>query len=193
MRELYDAIRPLPLRSTAWFKEVEAEIRWLLEDAKVAEDATFIEVGSWMGLSTAFFATYADKGRVYAVDTWQGGDDIKGMPMLSRYLPTVYQQFLSNMIAENVSDRVVPVRMSSAEAALGLNLMADAIYLDAAHTAIDVYEDAHRWLRHLKPNGLFFGDDYNWDTVKDGIDQAAKELGREVHSVGKRTWYFPPI
>jgi predicted O-methyltransferase YrrM len=179
-----DVIKLLPERSPSpsWFHDEEL-IAKAMEAFKVSTSATIIEVGSWMGDSSAWFAGRVPSGTVYCVDSWAGPIDN------DQYrLSNIYQQFLSNMKHRGLTN-VTPVRMKSIEAAMSLELMADMIYIDADHSAVGAFEDIMMWSTHMKSGGLLCGDDYSWYTVQDAVHRAAEMLGKRVCH-GPEFWYF---
>lgn len=170
--EPYASIKNLPFDPHGWFNN-QKQLSDLFARHSIH---TIIEVGSWLGLSTRFLAgLLPTEGKLYAVDTWLGSDEFAHHrdPRLS-YL---YQLFLSNIKHAQLTDKVIPVRMASLEAAAALDIQADLIYLDASHTAKDVYEDILAWHPHIKSGGVFCGDDWHWPSVREGVVQAAKTLG----------------
>lgn len=177
MPEPYRSIKNLPMDEHGWFFNGP-----FIEDIfKKKQIRTIIEVGSWLGLSTRFMARLlpAD-GKIYAVDTWQGSIEHKK----DARLPTLYQTFLSNVKHAELTDKIIPFRMTSLEASQALNVQADLIYIDASHEAEDVYDDIIAWAPHLKEDGILCGDDWNTDGVKQGVTQASIDLQKEIHFFG---------
>jgi hypothetical protein len=95
-----------------------------------------------------------------------------------------YRQFLSNVIHENLTDRIIPFRMNSTEAAEGLNIMADLIYIDAGHSEESVFNDIHAWSKHLNPNGILCGDDWGWPEVRRAVERGAILLEKQIYTKG---------
>lgn len=152
----YDSVDLLPFNPQGWYINGPS-LRRLLKDGNVK---TVIEVGSWLGLSTRDIAkTLPDDGVVYAVDHWLGSPNEDNSPF---DIPNLYRQFLSNVIHENLTDKIVPLRMSSIEAAWSLEIKPDLIYLDATHDFYSVYQDLTLWFPFVKGHGVLCGDDYLW-------------------------------
>lgn len=182
--EPYNSINILPFDSHGWFGNAE-QLKTCFNEKPVA---TVIEVGSWLGCSTRFLGSSIKKGgKVYAVDTWLGSSEAEHEknPRLS-YL---YQQFLSNVKHAGLTDIIVPVRMTSLEAAKALNVKADLIYIDAAHDTKSVLEDILAWYPHLNENGIMCGDDWTWQSVQAAVIQAADQLDKSIYSSGN-FWRF---
>lgn len=177
-----------------WFSH--ANRRMLKEFIETKKPQVIVEVGSWLGASTIFMAELLpEQGKVYAIDHWQGSPEHYADNDLQRRLPTLYQQFLSNVIHRNQAQKIIPLRMSSLEAASTLNVYADLIYIDGSHQENDVYNDIMAWYPKLAVNGILCGDDYAWGNdrlgyVKNGVHKAAKQLNLKVNVVENVFWYF---
>lgn len=102
-----------------------------------------IELGSWLGASTRHIAQLLpEDGIVYAVDHWLGSIE-HHTPSFSHYLPTLYEQFLSNVIHSGLEHKIFPVRMSTLEAVelfRNEGIQPDLIYVDASHDEDSVYK-----------------------------------------------------
>lgn len=180
----YNYINDLPFDGQGWFMNANQL------DAIIREKSpqTVIEVGSWLGSSTRFIAERVN-GKVYAVDTWQGSSD-ELLHQNDPRLPYLYQLFLSNVKHAGLTDKIVPVRMRSLEAAKSINIQADLIYIDAGHDETSVYKDIKAWIKHLKPGGVICGDDWAaFHTVKKAVIRAANDLNKTVVAEGN-FWRF---
>lgn len=180
--EPYRSINTLPFDGHGWFNNKN----FFEEYFVVRPVKTIIEVGSWLGSSTRFLAkNLPDDGKIYAVDTWLGSVEHAN----DTHIAKLFQQFCSNVKHENLTHKIVPIRMKSLEAASALNVIADLIYIDASHEEQDVYEDIMAWSSHLAPNGFMCGDDWNWDSVKRGVLRAALDLDCQArHQLN--FWWF---
>jgi predicted O-methyltransferase YrrM len=178
----YDTVEVLPFDEQGWFSNAEPLKECFLEK----NIQTVIEVGTWLGSSARFFGReVGTEGKVYCVDNWTGpiNPTAKELAAYNTHrdrLPTLYQQFLSNVIHANLTDRIVPVRMDSLEAAKQLNVFADLIYIDAAHSEEAVFSDILAWAAHLNPDGILCGDDWHWDEVRKGVERGAMFLGKNI-------------
>lgn len=180
MAEPYRSIVDLPFDSHGWFGNASQLERCLAEHPA----RTIIEVGSWLGSSTRFLAEHLEEaGKLYAVDTWAGSPE-ESVHMQDPRLPYLYQLFLSNVKHAGLTDRIVPVRMRSTEAAKALNVKADLIYIDAAHDTNSVYADIIAWSDHLNEDGVMCGDDWLWDSVRTAVIKAAHQLGKSIENEG---------
>ena len=133
-----------------------------------------IEVGSWKGASAIRMAKLCRElgidATIACVDTWLGSiEHLLNPQARAEYgtrhgFPTLYEQFLTNVIREGTSDIIVPFPQTSINAAkcLGaLGVQADLIYLDASHEEGDVYRDILAYWPLLRPGGVMVGDDYS--------------------------------
>ena len=152
-----------------------------------------IEVGTWKGGSAVHMAglmkTEAIDGTVVCVDTWLGAlefwadhaDAERYQALQHRHgYPTVYYQFLANVLHNGLEDFIVPFPQTSLIAArwFALNkVKADLIYVDASHDEPDVAADLQAYWPVLKEGGVMFGDDYDeyWPGLVKAIQAFASE------------------
>ncbi|MFK7740799.1 MAG: class I SAM-dependent methyltransferase [Planctomycetota bacterium] len=155
-----------------------------------------VEVGSWKGMSAIHMATKMAQQRgdaqLLCVDTWLGSFDwwlnpskppLTDMGLVNGY-PTLYYQFLANIVHAGLQDVVVPFPATSTIAARLLLLRgvkADLIYIDASHEHNDVYSDMAYYWHTLREGGVMFGDDYRAEYYP-GVVQAVAEF-TEQHGV----------
>lgn len=186
----YDTVDLLPFNSQGWYRNGPG----MEELVRSTHAKVVIEVGSWLGESTRHIArTLPEDGVVYAVDHWLGSSNEDN----SIYdIPNLYRQFLSNVIHANLTHKIVPLKMSSAQAARTLKVVPDLIYLDASHDYNSVLHDLTIWFPFVKGHGLLCGDDYNWGKdyaqegpVKLAVDFFAEENNLIVHNDGW-LWYY---
>jgi len=154
-----------------------------------------IEVGSWIGGgSTRHMGNLLQKhqGTLYAVDTWLGSSTQQlDCAHYQSILPQVYEQFLSNMIHWNLTDTVIPCKMTSLEASQMLKVQPDLIYIDGEHTTEAVYQDLVAWYPFVKDHGILCGDDWAWPTVRVAVEEFAAENDLKV-VVSQNLWLFCP-
>lgn len=162
-------------------------LAWIIDEYQVD---SVIEVGSFVGLSTCFFAERV--GSVVAVDTFNAASaaDPTLDPFVRSYHRDAYRNqyftFLQNTIAY---PNIRGIRLPSLEAAK-LDIEADMVYIDASHTYEAAKADIEAWLPHARK--VIAGDD-NLDTSKKrshyGVQRAMAELG--IPDSGERTWWKP--
>lgn len=178
--EFYSHINPLPYDAHGWFFNRE-QLDEVFAENRIK---SVIELGSWAGRSTIYFGNKVGRGgKVFAIDTWRGTSDCTEQNTDPR-LGYLFQLFLSNMKGAGVDDVVVPFRMSTDEAAAALNITADLIYVDGDHSTEQVFLDIQNWLPHLNEGGVMCGDDWEWPTVREAVERAARLYGFEIEASG---------
>lgn len=183
---------------------------------KIIMDVTkprfMVEVGSFKGLSATNFAKQMRSSHepndcllLICVDTWLGTTTAWESPdkenpthgntlYLRNGYPSLYYQFLYNVIDEKHHDMIVPLPLPGVMGAIFLrrkNAKPDTIFIDGCHDEECVYEDIKRWFPILKNKGIMFGDDYFTASVKKAVSKfCAKNtqctLDPDLSS--KRTW-----
>ncbi|MBI2352788.1 class I SAM-dependent methyltransferase [Candidatus Dependentiae bacterium] len=149
-----------------------------------------IEIGSWLGKSTRHIASLLpSNGTLYAVDTWKGSAEHQ--PEINVFntackLPTLYEQFLSNVIHANLVHKIIPIRMTSLDASQHLSDLKqkiDFIYIDAAHDTESVLQDLEAWYPYiLEPKGIICGDDWGCDSVKIAVAIFAQKYSLTIYA-----------
>jgi hypothetical protein len=164
-----------------------------------------IEVGCWMGQSSRTMASVIKQLNMdcslIAIDTWLGSKEhwqdkaIKPKLGLEYGYPTIYFNYLSNMKLAGLEDYILPLPMPSTIGAAYLKdagIKADVIYVDGSHEQEDVYRDCRDYWELLNPNGIMFGDDYEWGSVKTAVKAFSSEIGTP-HIVSGINWVFRKI
>src|ERR1700722_2585716 len=142
----YEDLKVLPLDEHGMFSNKY----YLDQMLTLYHPKTVIEVGTWLGLSARYIASnLPQEGKVYCIDTWLGSEElyrVHGWYLENRHrFAVLYQQFLSNNVHTNFQNTLIPVRMTSLEAAEALNVIADMVFLDAAHDTENVRKDILAW------------------------------------------------
>ena len=178
-----------PLDLQGW-GSTEANFLKLIDRVK---PKLIVEVGSWKGGSAIHMAEYIKQNdidcKIICIDTWLGAVEfLISKSDKDRYLslnkingyPSVYYQFLANIMHKGLEDIVIPFPQTSVLAArfLGLNkISADLIYIDASHDEKDVFDDLNNYWNILNSGGVIFGDDYDihWPGVKIAVNNFVVE------------------
>lgn len=192
--EPYSSISVLPFYMLSFFSaETQKYLKQFLQDYK---PKVIVDLGSWMGASAAFMAfLMQEEGRLYAVDYFNTSLDSYLIDKKEEIdnnsdIPRLYRQFLSNIIHYKLCDKIIPLKMSTLEAAKLFEIKADLIFVDAATDEESVYKDIMNWYPKLSKNGIICGDNWNWFmSVQRGVSRAAKELGKTVVT-DNNFWYF---
>lgn len=189
--EPYNSIILLPEDLHGWFcKENENKLKQIILEKK---PKVIVEIGSWCGKSAIFMASLlTSDSKLYTIDHWFGQSYYFENPPqeVANRLPYVYQLFLSNVIHHNLANIIIPIRMSSLEAAQALNISPDLVYIDGSHTEEDVYNDILAWHKKLSANGIICGDDWACPAVKTGIEKAIQQINLKVASELNFWWLY---
>lgn len=161
--------------------------RWLKARAK--EATNIIEVGCWKGRSTMVLAK-ATRGRVWAVDHWQGVPDDPHQNRLYPDPASAYTEFRINLAKHIASGRVHVMAMSSEAAARQLSRygpMFDFAFIDGDHSYEAVRADIANYSPLVRPGGIIAGHDYKsgWPGVVQAVDEA---FGRRAIIGPKSIW-----
>src|SRR5665213_3410865 len=143
-----------------------AERLALLQAAlNLAPGFSIVEIGSYLGASTAFMAYAASSkgGVVHAIDTWQnesmGGEGLRD----------TFAEFHAN--TRPFAHFIVPHRGRSTDVAKKeAPIACDILFIDGDHHVDAVIADLQDWLPSLKPGGLLAMHDIDHAEVKQAFD-----------------------
>jgi predicted O-methyltransferase YrrM len=190
--EPYNSVDLLPFDAHGWLALENR--RNLKRFIKSKSPKKVVELGSWLGASARLMGSLLPSdAKLYCVDTWLGTHVHQAEPFYKGKLPTLYQQFLSNVIHAKLTDIIVPLRMTTREAVDHIDDGIDLIYVDADHSKEGAYNDIMDWYPKLSEGGIICGDDYAHDHpgVIAATHLAKKELGCQLRN-DKRFWWFTP-
>ena len=126
---------------------------------------TVVEVGSYLGASTAFlgFAAMRNEGQVHAVDPWT--NDAMGVEGQRN----TWGEFRAN--TRTFEHYITPHRGTSADVlARDGAIPCDMLFIDGDHAYEAVVTDLRGWLPSLKPNGVLAMHDIDAADVKRAFD-----------------------
>ncbi|WP_052402133.1 class I SAM-dependent methyltransferase [Muricoccus aerilatus] len=168
----------------------------LVQAVEASKPRLALDIGVWKGQSTAFLAEAMRRVRpdsaLISIDTFLGSHEHWNRDRPDRIMesiglvhgwPSLYWQFLSNMVLSGHAERVVPLAQTSDNAAVilaRLRLHPDLVHIDAAHEYDPVRRDIENYWALLKPGGILIGDDYPWPGVKQAADEFAAKHGLEM-------------
>lgn len=147
-----------------------------------SREGIFVEVGSWLGRSSAYFADQVFEKipwgiALHCVDTWEGSAEHK----LYVAQHDVYAEFCENVDGWIRGGYIVPVRKPSVEAAKDYeDESLVGVFIDASHEYEDVLADIRAWWPKVKQGGYFGGHDINWP----GVARAVQESFPGVQPLG---------
>jgi hypothetical protein len=186
------------------------EIYLVFEDIiNNVQPSLILEIGTWKGKSaihmTNLAKKYCEDVITICVDTWLGSDMVHqfaykddktwGMQgMYNRGYPTVYFQFLSNVINAGLQDNIIPFPNTTYVAgqwfAQQPQLRPDVIYIDACHGEDECYLDLKYFWPILQPGGVMFGDDFDptWYPVICAVNRFVRENSLKLMIAEGNKW-----
>lgn len=174
-----------------WLSNIEGYLLYRL--ARDGDGAgAIVEIGSWMGRSTAWLAAGSMAGGrepVHAVDTFKGSPEHQGSPVL-RDEGTTYHRFAENLERVGVLDHVEPVIADSrAAAARWQRGPIRLLFIDGDHSYEAVKADLECWLPHVAIGGYVVFDDVidKWPGVQRAFAEATADAGplKRLIDIGK--------
>lgn len=157
---------------------------------------SIIEVGSWKGASAIHMAKLTEhlQTKIYCVDTFLGSGEFLAADRETDKEPclyanqAIYHQFLFNVWAEGLQDRIYPMLQTSTTAARifkYLGIGGDLIYIDASHQYEECFMDLEFYANLLRVGGIMFGDDYrDFPGTKMAVNRFAFERGLLLSTSG---------
>ncbi len=152
----------------------------------VLKPKVIVEIGTWLGQSTFNMLERAlchdPEASIICVDTWLGSPEHWFNPewkaglRLENGRPNIYPIFIDNVCAKGFEDYIVPLNMTSLQAAKilhNLEVSPDLIYLDGAHDKDEVLADIENYWPFLNAGGCMVGDDYcdPWPGVVEAVHE----------------------
>lgn len=162
------------------------------------------EIGTYKGKSAIHMANLTKKyqipnARIVCIDTWLGsaehGHSDNDLKRVHGY-PTIYYQFLANVMHTNNQDVIVPIPIDSISYYRVLKenqTYADLIFVDGGHFYESVSVDIRLYWEVLKPGGIMLGDDYcpkAWPDVVRAVHEFFPE--DQVHVEEGKWWVQKP-
>jgi Methyltransferase domain len=152
-----------------------------------------VEVGTWKGASLLHLRELTRQEGLdtafVCVDTWLGSnpgiwlaDDDRAQLLLRGGYPSMFRQFVRNLIEAGATEDVFPLPMTStcgARVLERLGLEADVVYVDAGHEEEEVAADIDNYWSLLRGGGAMLGDDY--DARFPGVVAAVGRIARRRH------------
>jgi len=204
---IYEGFTPLPPDTRGW--RGDSPVFGKLIDT--TRPSRIIEVGTWKGQSAITMGTHVKQSGlrclITCVDTWLGSlefwDGLEDTPerdlRLRHGYPQVYYQFLSNVVHAGLQDVILPFPAPSLIAARYFarqGLTADLVYIDGSHDEQDVLADLRAYFGLVRPGGVLFGDDFNWEGVRNAVTAFAAESRCRLYLFDEVFWVFqvpPPL
>jgi hypothetical protein len=188
--DIYAGFTPMAEDLTGWGGDQPI----FSEMIRLIRPNTIIEVGTWKGMSAVAMGEACRKesldSAIICVDTWLGNENhiLDGPDLKPKHgYPTIYYQFLSNVVHHKLQDIIVPLPNTSFNAAIALKkleISADLIYIDGAHEYESVMQDLKSYVPLLSKRGTMFGHDYFWGSVAQALKDFCSSSGA-THTVDK--------
>ncbi len=146
MNSEIEQVKRLADEIDGWLSDAEGELLYKLAK-NVPKGRAIVEIGSWKGKSTVWLAKGAETGhknKVFAIDPHHGS-----RAHVSEGEEDTYSIFLANLTKAGVKNRVVPLVMSSSQAAQYWQGSVGLLWIDGSHEYEDVKYDFLVWKQYL--------------------------------------------
>lgn len=162
-----------------WFPKENEDV--LLDLIKKYDIKSVIEIGSFVGKSTVFFAEHCES--VIAVEPF---DATKTCDYLNAEMKKLAENQLQEFQKNTAGFSNITVKKITSEgAAMFTDITADLIFIDGSHEYVDVLKDIKLWLP--RANKVICGDDYSawWPGVRQAVDESLPNANKE-----NRCWFY---
>lgn len=169
-----------------WFTFPKLYSRIVME---AKENSTFVEIGSWLGQSSAYMAVdiinSGKKIKFDCVDTWLGSAEHENSSeVLDK---TLYEKFLKNI--EPVKHIINPIRMPSLEASATYeDSTLDFVFIDASHDYHNVINDIYAWYPKVKSGAVLAGHDYAFPGVEKAVNEFLQKENYNLDIKNELCW-----
>lgn len=154
-------------------------------------NATFVEIGSWLGKSTNYLVNKIRESKkninFTTIDTFKGTEtEWLHQTIVNQFDGDIFFEFVDNTIQSNnyASFNVIKDN-SNIVASTFVNSSIDFLMIDAGHRYDEVTNDLNTWYHKVKPGGIISGDDYG---VFKGVTEAANDFFYGQYEVGFRSF-----
>lgn len=176
-----------------WFPEgKKSRLREVFE---LVPDITgdLVEIGAWEGRSTILTAQSFPTSSLYVVDHWKGAPaDPRSKTAKLAKKRNVFGDFMENIEAAGVAERIVVRRGDWREQFAGWNRPIRFLFLDAGHTYTEVADNLREALRWMAPGAVIAGDDFEqWTDVRDAVFDVLGQVGNRKgpEKAGEIWWW----
>lgn len=148
---------------------------------KLPESANAVELGTWLGKSTNYFASKIKKSgkriNFTAIDTFKGTQNENFYKStLESFGGDVFYDFIDNTVLSDNYNTFEVIKDTSKNAANQFgNSSVDFLMIDASHDYESVKSDLNIWYNKIKPGGYIAGDDYGIDAFP-GVAKAVNNF-----------------
>ena len=131
--------------------------------SKEKKNISYLEIGSFEGISAYFIYKFFENKSIHCVDTWQGSNE-HGKDTNFKDVEFKFDNNLKNIENlykyKNTSDVFFDNNQN----------FFDIIYIDGLHEYSQVKKDLNNALKCLKEDGIIICDDYFWNTDGDKME-----------------------
>jgi len=176
---MLNSVEPYDATRTITYVPYTLQDGYYLYNEVIAQNTTlFIDVGSQGGAVARYIAANTNGSvNIFNINSWSNNEND-------------FQTFLSNVIQENQATNIIPIRMNSLEACVGLNLVSQCIYIETDPN--NIYADIIGWSSHLAPQGVITGNHWEWSDVEFQVIRAASLLNMTV-TVNGTYWFLKKL
>jgi methyltransferase family protein len=181
----------------------------LFEDLlRQVKPTVVVEVGSWKGASIIHMAKIARTlnltTKFICVDTWLGSNDVLWLEpqyrkslLLRHGYPSMFRQFILNIMANEVADDIYPLPMTSSSGyhlLKKLGISPERIYIDSGHEEDEIAIDIKLYFDLLAGGGCLLGDDYHhsWIGVVRAVNRFCADKGLPLNVSGEKWHVMKP-
>ena len=146
MNKKLEQVKQLAKEIDGWLSDAEGKLLYKLAK-NVPKGQAIVEIGSWKGKSTVWLAKGTEAGnknKVFAIDPHCGSRS-----HVSEDEEDTYPTFLVNLSKAGLKNRVVPLVMTSSEAARYWQGSVGLLWIDGSHEYEDVKHDFLVWTQYL--------------------------------------------
>jgi predicted O-methyltransferase YrrM len=171
MRKEIEQVRSLVSNIEGWLTDKEGELLYDLAKART-NGGCIVEIGSWKGRSTIWLATGSKDGRkfkIYSIDPHTGSSEHKA----GGNEVSTFDEFMNNIKRAGCEDIIIPLVMTSEDAASQFNNSVELLFIDGSHEYDNVKADIELWVPKLMNGGTVALHD---TIIREGVNRAVKEL-----------------
>ena len=127
------------------------------------KDISYLEIGSFEGISAYFVYKFFKNKSIHCVDTWQGSNE-HGKDTNFKDVEFKFDNNLKNI------EKLSKYKSTSDIFFNNNQNFFDIIYIDGLHKYYQVKKDLNNALKYLKEDGIIICDDYLWKLDGDKLD-----------------------
>jgi len=168
--------------STHYFRDSEL-FNFLQHSDEISLIESFLEIGTFEGLCSLYFAQFSSVRRVDTVDLFPETD-----PGSAHVNSKVESHFIQNLSRSRYSFKVNQFKMTSDKFFASNNNAYNFIYVDGSHDPSQAVRDLDNAKKCLISSGILWIDDYGSDYTLDGVS-----LNQSMHNWIERNSDFEII